>query len=36
MLTFNDFATLGTHLHIISQMTYSRILQFIEQVKKIH
>jgi hypothetical protein len=35
MLTFDDFATLGTHLYTISQLTYTRMVHFIDQVRKL-
>lgn len=35
MLTYDDFATLGEHLYKLSQMTYSRMVSFIDQVRKL-
>lgn len=33
MLEYEDFATLGTYLHHMTQCTYSRIIHFIDSVK---
>lgn len=33
MLEYEDFATLGTYLHHITQSTYSRIIYFMDRVK---
>jgi hypothetical protein len=35
MLEYDDFVTLGTYLHQIAQRTYSRMVVFIEQVKRL-
>lgn len=34
-MTFEDFATLGTYLHILSQRTYNQLLSFVERVKEL-
>lgn len=33
MLTFEDFAALGTHLHELTQKTYSLLCSYIDQIK---
>jgi len=35
MLTYDDFAALGLHLYKVSQMTYTRMVQFVDQVRKL-
>jgi hypothetical protein len=35
MLTYDDFAALGEHLYKLSQMTYSRVVVFIDRVRQL-
>ena len=35
MLTYDDFAALGEHLYKLSQLTYHRVIVFVEHVRKL-
>lgn len=36
MLTYDDFAALGTYLHSLSQNTYQDFLVWYEKVRQLH
>jgi len=35
MLTYDDFAALGQYLYKVSQMTYPRVMLFVDHVRKL-
>jgi hypothetical protein len=36
MLEYEDFEALGYYLHKLAHSTYSKMVQFIDHVKKLH